>query len=275
MRKYFTCILLAVLICILSLTPVLAADAYSPDKIVDEADLLTSAEESKLRERAADVIGKYDCDIVIITVSSLEGISAESAADDCFDYIGYGIGSDRSGILLLVSIGDREWHMSTSGRAIQVFTDYGLDYIGDTVSDSLGDGDYFEAFEDFIKLCDDFLNEYETSGRAYDTNHKLKERRSLSGYIFLAVISLGAGALIAFAATSSMKNKLKTVRPQNMANAYAENGGVNFTVSKDIFLYRTVRRTPRPKDNYGSRGGGSRMHTSSSGRSHGGRSGKF
>lgn len=50
-------------------------------------------------------------------------------------------------------------------------------------------------------------------------------------------------------------------------------GSMNITESRDMFLYDTVTRTAKPKDN--DSGGGSSTHTSSSGSTHGGGGGKF
>lgn len=50
-------------------------------------------------------------------------------------------------------------------------------------------------------------------------------------------------------------------------------GSMNITESRDMFLYNTVTRTAKPKDN--DSGGGSSTHTSSSGSTHGGGGGKF
>lgn len=85
-------------------------------------------------------------------------------------------------------------------------------------------------------------------------------------------MALGIGFLIAIIAVSVMKSKLKSVRRQPAASSYIRPDSFQVTQSQDIFLYRNVTRTARPKDTGSSSGGG---HISSSGRSHGGSSGKF
>lgn len=47
---------------------------------------------------------------------------------------------------------------------------------------------------------------------------------------------------------------------------------LNITEKRDLFLYRTVSRTAKPKNESS---GGSSTHTSSSGSTHGGGGGKF
>jgi uncharacterized protein len=71
-----------------------------------------------------------------------------------------------------------------------------------------------------------------------------------------------------------MKSKLKTVRYKAEANSYVRPGSMNITVSRDLFLYRTVAVSPKPKSNSDSDGGSS-THTSSSGSTHGGGGGSF
>ena len=78
------------------------------------------------------------------------------------------------------------------------------------------------------------------------------------------------GLVIAAIATAIMKGQLKSVRSQAGASSYVKSGSLNVTHRQDLFLYRDVKRTAKPKDS-----GGSSTHTSSSGRSHGGGGGKF
>lgn len=276
MRKKWFCILLSVL-CFLSLPffSVCAADGRTPDKVVDRAGLLTDAEEADLRTRMAEVIGRYACDIVILTVETTNGLSAQAYADDYFDSNGYGIGHTRDGVLLLLSMEERDWHIGTSGSAESIFTEYGLDYLEERLVPLLRSGDYKGAFDKFVSLCEEFIREA-AAGAPYDTNHKIKEAKTISDYALYAGISILIGAVVAFIVTSSMKSKLKTNLPQHSAHAYIRDGGVRLTNEKDLYLYSTVSRTAKPKDTgSGGGGGGSRTHTSSSGRSHGGRSGKF
>ena len=70
-----------------------------------------------------------------------------------------------------------------------------------------------------------------------------------------------------------MKSQLKSVRSQPEAMSYVINDSVSFTEQSDVFLYKTLTKTKIQKAESGS--GGSSTHTSSSGATHGGSSGKF
>ena len=80
------------------------------------------------------------------------------------------------------------------------------------------------------------------------------------------------GLLLATGTVKRMKNKLKTVRFQSAADSYMKKESLNITEKRDLFLYRTVSRTAKPKNESS---GGSSTHTSSSGSTHGGGGGKF
>ena len=83
-------------------------------------------------------------------------------ADDFYDYNDYGMGDDNSGILLLLTMSERKWKMSTHGDAIRIFTDAGQEYMSDKFVSSLTDGDYYEGFTEF---CRSLRGVYHTGNR--------------------------------------------------------------------------------------------------------------
>ena len=84
-----------------------------------------------------------------------------------------GQGEKKSGIMLMVSMKERQWNMCTTGDAIDAFTDAGLDYIGETFITYLSDEKYNKAFTTFARLSDKFLNQAE-KGKPYDSGHMPK-----------------------------------------------------------------------------------------------------
>ena len=68
-----------------------------------------------------------------VTADTINGETPMAYADDYYDYNGYGAGADNDGILLLLSMEDRDWWISTTGYGIDAFTDYGIDVIGDEI----------------------------------------------------------------------------------------------------------------------------------------------
>ena len=90
--------------------------------------------------------------------------------------------------------------------------------------------------------------------------------------LWAGLLALIIGLVASFIVTGSMKGKLKSVRHQTAAGNYVKNDSMKVTQSRDLFLYRQVSRTERPRDEDS---GSSDTHTSASGQTHSGGGGKF
>ena len=130
------------LVLLLSFVTIVSADI---NFVVDDANLLSSEEEQQLREDLASFKEQYNMDAVIVTSNDLGGKSQMDYADDYFDYNGYGVGEDKSGLLLLIDMDDRKVWISTSGEAIKYFTDSRIQNIVDDITTQLKNADYFEG----------------------------------------------------------------------------------------------------------------------------------
>lgn len=268
MKKRITAIIFSVLLCLSAAIPSFAAEKST--RLKDTASLLSETERADLLYKLDEISERQQLDVTVATVNNFDGYNTVNAcADDIYDNSGYGFGSEKDGLLLLISIEDRDWAISTCGYAITVFTDAGIDYIGEKITPYLSDGDYAAAFSKYAELCDEFITQARNE-TPYDIENMPREPLSL---IWIPV-SVIIGLIIALIAVGIMKSKLKTVRFKAAANSYLKNGSLNITDSSDLFLYHTVDRTAKPKDDDNSSGGSS-THTSSSGTTHGGGSGKF
>ena len=149
---------------ILILTAVLLLPVYgyyyyydeTLDRVVDDADLLSDDEEALLRSRISNITYEYEFDIVIVTANTLDGKSPMEYADDYYDYNGYGYGGSRDGLLLLLSMEDRDWWITTTGNAIPIFLDKTLDYMGESMLDDLKAENYHSAFDTFVTLTEEY-----------------------------------------------------------------------------------------------------------------------
>lgn len=210
----------------------------------------------------------YGMDIVVLTTDTLDGKTPRDYADDIYDYGNFGYGESKDGALLLISIEDNDWYISTCGYGITAFTDAGIEYIGKQIKGDLSDGNFAGAFDKFADLCDDFITQART-GEPYDVKNLPKEPLSLI-WIPIAIV---VGFVLSLIIVGNMKAKLKTVRFQAAASNYIKDNSLNINERRDLFLYNTVTRTAKPKND--DSGGGSSTHTSSSGATHGGGGGKF
>lgn len=240
--KKFIVFLLAVLVLCMPLT---ALAESGSKRLVDGADLLTESEETAMLARLDEISAEFEYDVVVVTTKSLGTKSAMKFAQDTFKDGNYGMGDEKSGVILIVSTQDREWYIEffgeerlTEGTAL---SDYFLD--------DLVDGDYYGAFSSFAEAAYEEL------------------RFSFGGNL---VMWLVIGLVIAFIVVSSMKAQLKSVHSQDHAREYVREGSFKLEHSRDLFLYSTVSRVARPKNTSssggrsgggggGSRGGGGRF----------------
>lgn len=277
----FLALLLAVfsLISILAVSavPVLPASAAGDlPRLVDMADLLSDSEESDLSAILDEISERHQADVVVVTATSMDGESAMVYADDFYDYNGYGFGDNRDGVLLLVSMEERDSYITTRGFGITAFTDAGQDYIFDQFISDLSAGDYAAAFTNFAGLCDDFLTQAET-GEPYDVDMLPQEPFEP---VWSLVAAFAAAFVISLIATGIMRGQLKSVHSQTEADDYMKQGSMKLTRKNDLFLYKHIDRTKKAESSSSSNSnssssGGSRTHTSSSGATHGGSGRKF
>lgn len=247
--------------------------AYLYYRMNDSAGVLTEDEDNELEDALEELSVRQSFDVTIATIDSLEGegyTDMEAYADDLYDYCQFGYGENRDGVLLLVSIGDRKWHISTCGYGITAFTDAGIQYLGQQMTPFMADGDYAGAFRTFVQWSDIYIDAAR-AGHPYDVNNLPREPLSLM-YLFLAV---GIGLVLAWVVVHVMKNQLRSVAFQENAASYVREGSMNLTNSRELFLYRNVQRTKHVEEKDSDSSGGSSTHTSSSGTTHGGGGGSF
>lgn len=264
--------LLLCLICamcmILSFKVSVRADAQR--KVIDEAQILSEEQEKELQEQLSAVAQTYQYDAVILTVDSCEGKSAQQFAEDYYLSQGYGFGEENDGIMMLVSMGDRQYYFATFGNATDIFTAYGLERMDELVSEKLSDGAYGKAFSLFADLTEEFVKEGVTQ-EPYDVDHTYRQKMSLGTRLVIAAV---AGLIVAGSVLYVLFGQLRSVGVRDAAQEYVREGSFHVTRKRDVYLYRTVSRVRREKPSGGEGGGGATHQTSSGGRA-GGRGGSF
>ena len=197
--------------------------------IVDNANLLTTEEVAQLEERSIRFLADTGMKLIIVTVDSLDGKTAMAYADDYYD-AHYG----SNGILLLIAMNEREWHISTAGTAIEAFDDVDLMSMEDGIMKYLPEAEYFKAFDRFLSDAEYYWNNEEVS----DFEASL-------------VIGLPAGFVIALIAILIMRGTMNTKKEQHSARDYQVMGSFNLRKHQDLFLYSHVSKRARPKENSG------------------------
>ncbi len=274
-RKFFglSCILL-----LLTWMPNVEA-ASGLDQVVDDANLLSSAEKEALEEQLDEISEEYMFDVVVHTTNTLEGKTPVAYTDDFFDYEGYGYGSTYDGIILMISMEDNDWQIGTTGYGIEAFTDAGIDTMADEILPYLSSGNFYRAFQTFGEQVEEYLIQDQV-GEPYDVGNLPTQSSTQAGSQSKAslgfdsiMLSIGIGFVAALIIVLSFRRELKSVRSQPRASSYVVKDSFVLTKDSDRFLYENITKRKKPQNN--SSGGGSSTRIGSSGRSHGGRGGKF
>ncbi|MCQ2426018.1 MAG: TPM domain-containing protein [Lachnospiraceae bacterium] len=269
MKRTLSFLLLAVF---LTLAVPFSAAASSP-RLDDGADLLSYEEERNLLYQLDTLSAERGVDYVVVTVPSMGGKTEMQYADDYYDTHGY----REDGILLLIDMETRAYYESTAG-SLQDYFEYYYEYLEDDFVSYLSYGDYYGAFTRFARSADDRVDECrrEEAYNRMPTGEKIKYRlRSIPTSVIL--IPLIIGLIAAAIMTSKEKAKLTSVRMQNDAANYVRKNSMDLTSSRDTFLYSHVTRVriETESSSGGRSGGGSSIHFSSGGVSHGGHGGHF
>ena len=207
MKKRLLCLLL-VLVTALALCVSAAAAAQTGAQlnyVTDAAGLLREGERARLEKMAEAVSQKYRVGVYIVTVEDFRDYHADGVYKATYTiYHNYtmGEGPNRDGIMLLLSMDDRDWAMFCYGsRCEYAFNSYGQQKLEKVFLDNFGENDWYGGFEDYIKECSVYL-EKAASGKPV--------RASLFFPILIVIgLSLLAAAVIVAVIWQKMENVSK------------------------------------------------------------------
>lgn len=258
-RMWLAVFMLACVVLFSSAVPSGVVEAEGGTWVMDGAGLLTDEEEETLNAVCEQICEEHGISAPIITTGNFGGGDIKDWQRKIFREYDLGVGEDGSGILLAVSMAERDWGIVTFGSAQEAFTTYGREKIGAQVVDYLSDGEYYEAFSTYLRLVDEFLTEAE-NGEPYSESHRYQEGWRIP---LIVAVSFVISLIISLIVVMSWKKSMNTRVRQNSAGAYLTPGSFALSESSDRFLYHTVSRTKRQKESSGSGG----MHSDSSGTS--------
>lgn len=256
--------------------------------IYDYADILSGREEESLAAEAERLRDKIGMDIIILTSDDMEGRSWEAYADDFYDEHAFGYEQEHgTGIIFLISMdsANRGITITTSGHAIEWFTDAEIEWMYDDIIEYMYDADYYGGCECFLRLADEYAANSEVAENGYydesendwveasvSTGTKLKYVFSFGSVVFRLLISMAVALVVVLILRHKAKTKVTVSN-----NTYLKNQ-MSYSVKSDrhINTTTTVRKLNTDNNHHSGSGGGghSSVHTSSGGFSHGGGGGR-
>ena len=266
--------------CFSALSYVWAVPTVDPSlHVFDYAGLLTLEEEAKLDTRMEHLIGLFSQDIVIVCIDDNLGLTTEAYADDFYDYNDFGMSATRDGILLLLDMDSRGIHITTTGKAIDLFSDADIDNLLDNIVDNIAEGYYNAGFARFLNDVERHLSRASEQPKVTPTpvpKDSPSTKVVQSGSIPTIAI---AGSLIVTVLTFIYyTTKQASSLPPAPSIATYTYGTFRVKRNTDLFLRTHTHRTAKPKEHKvapRSSSSSTRTHTSSSGTRHGGGSRSF
>ena len=229
--------------------------------VTDAAGLFSESEAARLERMAETVSQKYGVGVYVVTVEDFRDYHSGGvykATYTIYHKYALGEGAGRDGILLLLSMDDRDWAMFCYGeRCEYAFNSYGQEQLEKVFLARFGENDWYGGFEDYIKECSVYLK------KAAD-GKPVRASALLACLIVAGLALLAAGVIVAV-----IWEKMNSVAIKVTANSYVS-GTLQLTEQTDRFTHRTT--STRRIERSSSSGSSSRSESGGGGS---GRSGKF
>ena len=262
--KRLISIAVAVLLLALLVIPVSAAE--TPEYCVYDGEMLLTDEEYwTLEDYAQEISDLRQCAVYFVSVEDYRDYGDGdifNVARQIFLDNDFGMGEEKDGVMLILSMADRDYSLIVHGFGETALTDYGREYICEHFLDDFADDDWFHGVYDYLSYTNDLLSQAR-EGKIYDRYNWI------TGGV-LWVWSLILGVVISLIVCTIQRAMMrKKVHEQTTALDYVR-GDVHITRKRDVYSHTTeVRRKIEKKDSGSS---GSHSHSSDG---FSGTSGKF
>ena len=247
-KKWLTLLAAVLLVCALTLgMTVSAADSF----VLDDAGLLSDGEINELNAAAQRIADQYGCGVYVVTVDNYRDYGCsriEDFAEAFYNQNSLGYGSDRSALLLALSMAGRDCDLEARGdTANRAFTDYGKVQLLNGIADNLHNNDWAGGFGEYMTAAGEYLD---LAARGTPVDVPGKKKSPLRG-----LFSVIPGALIAWLTCGSMKSSMKTARLATEAKQYITTDGVHMSLATANYTHTTTVRQPIAQGGSGTPGG--------------------
>lgn len=237
---------LSLAMAILAASLAIAAPAYATeaqlDHVTDAANLMSSSEIADLEAKAQAIEDEYGFGVYMVTVYDYLDISNASVFDAACDiYEGYtlGVGPGDDGLLLLLSMSERDYSLITYGDfGNYAFDDYARESLTEYFLDDFGNDSWHAGFSDYLEVADLYLEAAKagtpcTYGNAVMTEDEINTTIAMGFGIIL-----GLPLLVAIIVVAVLSAKMRSVAAATEARQYAI-GGLQLTGHSDNFVHTT------------------------------------
>ena len=271
MKRRLLCLCAAALLLLAAAAPAFAGgdSVY----IYDLVGRLSAEEGRALQERAAALTQRYQCGLYVVIVPdySAYGRNPDAAAESLYRDNAFGYGYDSSGVMLMLSMDDRDYRVYHYGYGTYAVDYWGADRLDAAMLSEFRYDRWYDGCMAFLDSCGDMLAAAETSydPADYNPDGTLVNRRPPIG--FCVGLGLVVGCIVGLIAALIARAKMRSVHKATAAAAYAAAEGLSLYRSDDVFSHVTETRVRIESDSGSRGGGGGGGRPSGGGGSHGGK----
>lgn len=267
-----SCILMTVTASAYNVSEKIVADGTK--RLYDDAGLIDEADEAALEEYLYNAAIESELNVAVVLTDDVGSDKSDRGVVDYADlYYEKLYGMNTDGVLLLINNDTKYDYISTSGRAIKLFTDSRIDSAFDYFYDDIVDGNYYKAIIGFADRVELFSSLGAPSNQ-YDYPEDFIDKVILyffSGQ-FIGFLLMAAAVIFIVYAIIKAPFRIK----KQPASSYLNKASVYFTRKTDTFIRTYTTRHKVTTSSSSSRSGShhssgrSSTHRSSSGGRHGG-----
>lgn len=262
--KRLLAFLTAALLLVILIVPAAAAEA--PEHCIYDTEKLLEEEVREIIEMIAqDISQRQQCAVYFMSVHDFRDYGDGdifNVARQIYEENDLGMGENKDGVLLILSMAERDYCLLAHGFGDTALTDYGKDYISQRFLDDFADDDWYGGARDYLTYTDDLLAQAR-AGKIYDRGSWITGGVQ---WVWSILLGVGLALIVCLIQRGIMRKK---VRMQTGALEYQQ-GNVQITRKRDVYTHTTEVRHKIEKNNGSGSSGG---HSHSGGYS--GKSGKF
>lgn len=200
--------------------------------IFDLSDKLSFDEWAELEAQAADISQRHGCGVYAAFVDDFTeyggGDSVYKTTYQLYHANELGMGEGRDGIIILLSMADRDYAMFVYGEnAENAFNEYGQEQLEESFLSDFGSDEWYSGVSHYLDTCDEYLTLAEEG--------KPVRKSTLPMYIIVVVSSLVISGVICLV----LKWKMQTVHKKVEADEYVAAGGLQLTKKYDRYTHTT------------------------------------
>lgn len=212
------------------------------NNITDVADLLTESEWETLERQARTLSEEYSFGVYAIAVEDYEDYAygdVQDAAEALYHGYDLGAGADRDGVLLLLSMYDRDYGLIANGTfGHYAFSKEGCEALTAFLLNDFSDADWYGGFSAYLTWCGNYLEAAENGTPFSVENPPMDAADRMSTILIRLAVILLLPLIIAFIVILILGSKMRSVAAATRAKRYIK-GNLILAGQHDRYTHTT------------------------------------